>query len=227
MAYEDRFIHQTHQHKKPMAKVKLDLKGKNDGVLREFAEAHKAAMVGNANFPTPNPTPAVFDAALLAYTDKMDEIMAAEIALSTLRTQREDLRVGLETALNTRGSYVEAASGGDEAKILSAGFAVQAAGSATTSLIAPYNVAASLGDNEGEIDLTWNAIPKAKSYLVEVREHSDTAAPGTWAFAKVAPRSSASVGGLVTGRKYAFRIRAVGPNDIESPWSGEAISLAP
>lgn len=210
-----------------MAKVKLELRDKNDGVLREFAEAHKAAMVGNTNFPTPNPTPAAFDATLLAYTGKMDEIMAAEIALTTLRTQKDDLRVSLETALNTRGSYVEATSGGDEAKILSSGFAVQVPRSTTTSLDALINVAASLGDDEGEIDLTWNAVPKAKSYIVEMREHSDTAAPGSWQFAKVAPRSSASVGGLMTGKKYAFRIRAVGPNDIESPWSGEAVSLAP
>ncbi len=94
-----------------MAKVKLELRDKNDVVLREFAEAHKAAMTGNANYPTPNPTPAVYDAALLAYADKMDDITSAEIALSTLRTQKDDLRVSLETALNTRGSYVEATSG--------------------------------------------------------------------------------------------------------------------
>lgn len=210
-----------------MAEVKLELQAKNDTNLREFAEAHKAAMVGNPNYTTPNPTPAVYDAALLAYANKMDAIQAAEIALSTLRTQMDDLRSALDAALNTLGSYVETTSGGDEAKILSSGFGVQAPSTPTTSLDAPLNVAASLGDNEGEIDLSWNAVPKAKSCIVEVREHSDTAAPGAWQSAKVAPRSSASVSGLVTGKKYAFRIRAVGPNDIESPWRAEAISLAP
>jgi hypothetical protein len=36
------------------------------------------------------------------------------------------------------------------------------------------------GDNPGEIDLGCHAVPKAKSYLIEMREHSDITAPGAW-----------------------------------------------
>ena len=39
--------------------------------------------------------------------------------------------------------------------------------------------------------------------------------------------SAATVTGLVSGKKYAFRIRALGPNDLESPWSDEAVCMAP
>lgn len=31
----------------------------------------------------------------------------------------------------------------------------------------------------------------------------------------------------VSGKKYAFRIRALGPNDLESPRSDAAVCLAP
>lgn len=97
----------------------------------------------------------------------------------------------------------------------------------TTSMEKPYDVSATMGDNPGEIDLGCHAVPKAKSYLIEMRDHSDTAAPGPWVQVKVSGRSSATIKGLVSGSKYAFRIRALGPNDLESPWSDEAICMAP
>ena len=38
---------------------------------------------------------------------------------------------------------------------------------------------------------------------------------------------SATLTGLTSGTKYAFRIRVLGPNDLESPWSDEVICMAP
>ena len=210
-----------------MAKVKLDLQGKNDVQLRNFGTEHKAAMVGNANFTTPLPTPAVYDASLAAYGGKLDAITALEIELQTLRSQKDAMRVELEANLTARGSYVDLASGGDEAKILSSGFSVQAAATTTTSIATPVGVVATMGDNEGEIDLTCNAVAKARSYIIEMREHSETAAPGPWVQVKVVSRSSGTVSGLISGKKYAFRMRALGPNDLESPWSDETVCMAP
>lgn len=210
-----------------MPKVKLDLKNKDYVTLRDFAESHRDAMAGNANYPTPQPTVAVFDASLQAYSNKLDEITATEVALQTLRAERDDMREELEKNLNARSTYVDTASNGELAKILSAAFEVQAEGSPTTQMPKPEGISASMGDDEGEIDVSCHAVPKAKSYLIEIRDHSDTAAPGTWALAKISGRSSATITGLTSGKKYAFRIRAIGPNNLESPWSDEAISMAP
>jgi hypothetical protein len=33
--------------------------------------------------------------------------------------------------------------------------------------------------------------------------------------------------GFVPGKRYAFRIRALGPNELESPWSDEVSCMAP
>ena len=210
-----------------MAKVKLELQEKNHTALGEFGTAHKDAMAGNANFPTPSPTAAVYDASLAAYLAKSEEINALEIQLATARAQRDELRIVLEANLTARGAYVQEESGGEEAIILSAAFGVQATGSATTSMPKPENPAASMGDFEGEIDVQCSAVPKAKSYIYEMREHPDTAAPGPWSQAKIATRSSASINGLVPGKRYAFRIRALGPNELESPWSDEVTCMAP
>lgn len=210
-----------------MAKVKLELQSKNDESLRTFAQNHIVSIEGNPSYPTPDPTALIFDAKEAAYSAKLAEIAAVETSLKSLRAQKDELRVDLEAALNVRGGYVDDASGGDEAKILSAGFQVQSNGTATTSIAAPERVTPTMGDNDGEIDLAWNRVVKAKSFIIEMREHSDTSAPGPWVQVKVSTRSSATITGLVTGKKYAFRVRALGPNELESPWSPEVICLAP
>ncbi|MBN8457573.1 MAG: fibronectin type III domain-containing protein [Verrucomicrobia bacterium] len=60
-----------------------------------------------------------------------------------------------------------------------------------------------------------------------MRDYTETGPPADWHQAKVAARSSATLTGLVSGKKYAFRIRALGPNDLVSPWSDEAVCMAP
>jgi glutamate synthase domain-containing protein 2 len=210
-----------------MSKVKLDLQRKDHIQLSIFAKEHTAAMVGNINYINPVPSSAIFDAASDNYAEKQDKISATETILQTLRAERDGLRVSLEGNLNSRGIYVDEASGGDTAKILSAAFAIQADATPTTSMEKPYEVSATMGDNPGEIDLSCHAMPKAKSYLIERRDHSDTATPGVWVQVKVSTRSSATIPGLSSGAKHAFRIRALGPNDLESPWSDEAICMAP
>jgi hypothetical protein len=210
-----------------MAKVKLELRSKTDEQLRVFTANHIAAITGNPYYATPDPSAAVYDGAQGSFSDILDEIIALETELKAKRATRDDIRAQLEAATTARGAYVEKASGGDEAKILSAGFEVQATGSATTSLPAPTGLAATMGDNEGEVDLGCDALTKAKTYIFEMREHSDIAAPGPWAQVKISTRSSATVNGLVSGKKYAFRVRALGPNELESPWSAEVVCMAP
>ena len=183
--------------------------------------------MGNSNYTTPVPSATEFDAALTAFSQKLDEISAAEVAVQTLRAERDALRTALEENLIARGSYVDTASGGDLAKILSAAFEVQADATPTTSMEKPYDISATMGDNPGEIDLSCHAVPKTKSYIIEMRQHSDTAAPGPWTQVKISGRSSATLTGLTSGTKYAFRIRALGPNDLESPWSDEVTCMAP
>jgi hypothetical protein len=212
---------------KIMSKVKLDLQRKDSIQLRIFAKEHAAAMVENANYPIPVPSAEVFGAAFDSYAVKLDRISATETILQTLRAERDVLRVSLEGNLNSRGAYVDDVSRGDIAKILSAAFAVQADATPTTSMEKPYEVSATMGDNPGEIDLSCHAMPNAKSYLIERRDHSDTAMPGAWLQVKVSTRSTATIPGLISGTRHAFRIRALGPKDLESPWSDEAICMAP
>ena len=58
--------------------------------------------------------------------------------------------------------------------------------SAPTSINAPQGVIATMGDNPDEIDLSCNAVTN----IIEMREHSEIAAPGVWQMAKVDSRTN-------------------------------------
>ena len=94
-------------------------------------------------------------------------------------------------------------------------------------MAAPEYIAATMGDNPGEIDLSCHRVARAKAYIAESREHSDTAAPGPWHQAKLSGRNSMTITSPTSGQRYAFRLRTLGPHHLESPWSVEVICMSP
>jgi len=123
-------------------------------------------------------------------------------------------------------SYVEDTALGEPSLILSVGFQIRSAGTPTTNLPQPENLVATIGKNAGAVDLRCRAVKRAKSYIWEYREYLAGQPPGPWIQAKIGGRRSVTVTGLISGRQYAFRVRALGPNETESPWSDEAVSMA-
>lgn len=211
-----------------MVKIKLDLQKKTDEALRDFAAAHIEAMEDNtASFPEPDPSAEIFDTAFKNFRDSLAAITANETQHQSLLADRERHRKTLEEKLQARGGYIEKAAEGDEAKILSSGIQLKSAPTSISSLPAPEDVSATMGDSPGEIDLSCHRVPRAKTYVAEVREHSDTTAPGPWRPGKLSGRSSMTIPGLTSGQRYSLRLRVLGPHDIESPWSPEVICMAP
>lgn len=209
-----------------MAKVKLDLQNKRDAQLLSFAREHQTAMAGNPRYPDPKPEPAVLEAVVAEFAKQMAEVGNLETQLLTLKSSREVTRLSLERLLTERGNYVDSSSGGSETAILSAGFDTRAAAIPTTSLAAPEGLVTELGRNPGEIEVRCDPVPKAKAYVVSYRLQSGTA-DSEWQQGKMTTRSSTKVSGLVSGQRYSFRMRGLGANEIESPWSNESICMAP
>ena len=126
--------------------------------------------------------------------------------------------------LSQLASHVESVAGDDETMIMGAGMDVRSAQTTTTDLAAPESLAASAGDRDGEIDLHWDKVNKARSYVIERSPDPPTAT--SWSHADIATKSQATIGGLTTGAKYWFRVAAVGTNG-QSPWSDPATKVAP
>ncbi len=213
------------QPKTKMLKVKLELKERDDQELRIFAKGHRDAMVGNANFTTPDPTAAVFDPVLDAYSAALDAELAAGEALKTASRVKNEKRLLLEDQLRERGRYVEKTANGQESIITSAGFNARADATPTNEMPQVQNLKATMGDDTGEVDLGWDGNIKGKrGFLVEWREHTDTA---QWGGGKFVTASKCTIDGLTPGKVYAFRVRVLGPKELVGPWSDEAVKMSP
>ena len=218
-----RYDEVTPNPKKKMAKPKLELKKKTDAELGPYGESIVTAMTGNANFTTPTPALGAVTAKLASFNAAVADSVAKINAARLATVVRETERSALETLLTQLAGYVEAATAGDEAKILSAGMQVRSALAPVGPLPAPLNLNATAGDNEGHIDLTWQPVAGSSSYEVDCKLHTDAAA---WERVKSVTASKLTVEGLNPGALYTFRVRAIGSAGA-GPWSDEAVRRAP
>ena len=207
-----------------MPKVKLNIR--NLSPLEKVAKARQivTSLTGNASFTTPHPTLAQVttgaDDLESAYSDAQTARQAAQTKTSILR-DKEDV---LETLLRQIAAYIESVGGNDESTILSAGLDVRSAASPTIAPTPPTALTATDGDEEGEIDLTWDKVKGAKSYVIERSPDPPTAT--SWGHATVVLKSSATINGLTAGTRYWFRVAAV-LSSGQSGWSDPATKIAP
>ena len=84
---------------------------------------------------------------------------------------------------------------------------------------------ATAGDAEGHVDLAWNPVRRGlQNFLIELTE--DPAGLTGWRFAANSRKSSATLDGLTTGKRYWFRVTAEGAAG-PGPASNAATKVAP
>ena len=150
-----------------MSKVKLELDRKSATEVVELTKTIVKDMTGNASFATPVPALAAITTAQTNVSAALTDAEAArKIAQQKTAVVNQQLAI-LTTLLTQLGAYVDNICNGDEAKIRSAGMDIRSNGTPVGTLPKVTSVNASLGDNAGEIDLHWDRIPGAKSYVVE------------------------------------------------------------
>jgi hypothetical protein len=207
-----------------MPKVKLNLRGQSVPEKIQFGRNVIKAMTGNANFTQPAPTlvelGAAVDALEAANNDAQNTRQQAQAKTVVVGTKED----ALDKLLTRLGHYIEDTTGGDEAKIHSAGLDVQGDRAPVGPMPQVQNLIATTGDDEGEIDLAWDAVPGAASY--EVQRGTDPNQPGTWVAAASGTASKATLESLPSGTRLWFRVRAVGAAG-PGPWSDPAVKVVP
>jgi hypothetical protein len=205
-----------------MAKVKLELGKKNTSEKTALGIKVATNMTGNASFPSPNPTLDTLRTAIASMSAASEEVEATrkivQVKLSVLYQQESNFN----SVITQLGAYVDNVSNGDEAIILSAGMDVQKEKSSTSIPDKITSVNATSGDNAGEIDLSWDKISSAKSYVVEIAINTPVL---EWKHALVSTKSKAEVTGLTTGTLYQIRVAAVGSAG-QGPWSDPVVKMA-
>jgi hypothetical protein len=205
--------------KKMKAKVSLNLRSLDArGQLAKLQTAI-TKLTGNAALPNPNPSLIISQAAHDAAQAKLDLIDAKEQELVQLRLERDAAMEAAMDIYDQLGSFVENKSNGDPVIITGGGYDTVGERQPAPPVGQVMNLRLTHGDQEGWVDVAWNRIKSARSYMVELS--ADPLGPNTWQPNQIAPRSTCTIKGLTLGAKVWVRVRAVGG---ESPglWSDPA-----
>lgn len=208
-----------------MKKVKVGLDGASANQVADKGDLVSDRMGENATIYT-NPIPSVVD--LKGATNALRaEQLSHEALLAQLQASTVQVRTRAEAVkelLIELAAYVEKVADGDEEKILLSGFEV--AGS-TKAPVGPMpkveGLSATQGEAEGEIDLQWTPVRRGlRIYEIE----SAPEASGPWTYLEGATKSSITLTGLTSGKRYWFRVKATGTSGSGAP-SESVTRMAP
>ncbi|HJQ34454.1 MAG TPA: fibronectin type III domain-containing protein [Pyrinomonadaceae bacterium] len=208
-----------------MAKIKLNFRQLS--IPEKIARARQilAAMTGNPHFPHPLPD---LDDLRVNINELEGRLTAAQAARLEAKHRTAELAQGednVDGLVSQLVAYVESVAGDDESVIYSAGLEVRGPNTpASSASDAPASMATTAGDHDGEIELSWDAVRNARSYVIE--RSLDPPTETSWAHAAVSTRSSTTIQGLNSGTRYWFRVAAVTASG-QSPWSNPATKIAP
>jgi hypothetical protein len=178
----------------------------------------------NANFPDPHPPLTEVRVAVDELEEAFGRVQSAKSEVTTRVGAQENAEKKLDQVLTRLSNYVESIAGRDDTLISSAGMEIRGSRSAATIPTAPQGLAAAPGEHDGEIILSWKAISNAYSYIIE--SSFDPATAASWTFVGIATAASKAVANLTSGKRYWFRVKAVGAAG-ESGWSEHASKVVP
>lgn len=206
-----------------MLKAKRSLRGLSARERVQKSDNHIRQLTDNSNFPASStwlpPYQAAHDELNAAILDCAVQLSAYRAAVIRVRqaTARWDKEHGLLV------SRVEVESGGDPVKLQSGGFQLHDKRSVAHRLTAPQSLSATFGDRPGCVDLAWDPLPGARSYIVQF---CTDIGKGNWQQALISTKSSCIVKGLVSGANYWFRVAGLNSAG-EGVFSDPALKMSP
>jgi hypothetical protein len=166
----------------------------------------------------------VFAAPPVPMTDflsQIDELEAAQISTynggkgaTIVRNQKKVL---VKTTLQRLSWYVNGISMGDEAVMNLAGMVAAVRGPRRYDSIAQPKKLAGFSPYTGTAKLRWEVISNAKTYSTEYCP--DPITDNGWKTGFYGSGANAEISGLESGKKYWFRVRALGSAGMMSDWS--------
>jgi hypothetical protein len=181
-------------------------------------------MTGNSHFTTPNPTLTAIGLAADFLEQAESEVQAARQEAKAKTTTRNNKMDDLDRLMTQAVGYVTAVSGGNEEIIQSAGMDLRATPGTSTAPSLPAALSATAGDLDGAIDLSWDPVVGAASYVIEMSPDPPTAT--SWNHKGVSTKSTFTVAGLTSGTRLWFRVAAVNANG-QGPWTDPATKIVP
>jgi hypothetical protein len=210
-----------------MARIKLNLRSLSIPEKLARAQQIVTALTGNLNFTSPHPPLAQVTAAIEDLEAAANAAQAARQEAKARTAAQNAKDEALDQTLTQLVAYVESVAGSNEELIMSAGLDVRGASGPTHSASTPsvsISLTATAGDHDGEIDLSWDTVRGARSYVVQ--RSPDPPSESTWTHSGVSTRSRTTVEGLNSGTRYWFRVAAI-TSSGQSAWSNPVVKIAP
>jgi hypothetical protein len=207
-----------------MALIKLNFARLSVPEKIALARRIVTALTGNTHFTTPQPSLATITAAINDLEQAESEAQAARQQAKLKTTTRNNKEDDLGQLMTQSVGYVTAIAGGDEEIIQSAGMAVRAVTRPAIPPGQPAALSATAGDFDGTMDLSWDPVVEAASYIIE--RSPDPVTATSWTHLGVSTKSTFTAAHLQTGTRVWFRVAAVNPNG-QSPWSDPATKIVP
>ncbi|MCH2215525.1 MAG: fibronectin type III domain-containing protein [Flavobacteriales bacterium] len=205
-----------------MLKVKIGLRGLNPNEKVEKAQRVASGMS---------------ESTVYSKNRKLiEELISAQIALSKAIEMAEygDRRAiaarnlcvkNLDAKLRQAASYVEAFSNGNREEVEKSGFELRKRNNQPKPLANPDNFRIKRTDNEGELILSWSPVKNSKNYLVQSCTN-ESEKDRNWMTISYSTKSRCLVDNLEPGKRYYFRVLAIGAGGIGPPSTTESIMAA-
>lgn len=190
--------------------TQAQLKVKADHIIDE--------MTDNPHFPTPSPTLEVLTTASANYGNALEKAQNGNKEDTVLKNNAKEELIAL---LKQMANYVQMASAGNEAIILSSGFNVNKKPSLIGPLPKATNLKVSMAPNRGSVLLSCKVIKKARVYVFEYT-HAPVNNDSVWTKA-VSTKHNTQIDGLNSGQQYVFRV-AGAASDPTRNWSDQISS---
>ena len=205
-------------HVRPLA----GFKNLADQQLVTTASAVVKEMTDNANFPNPP----VDLKALATAVDDLSAAVAAQVQGGTASTaHKQNKRATVVDLLVKLAHYVHDNCGNNPAVVLSSGFQLAGTNRAKSPLSKPVIISIDAGKST-ELVLKLSPVTNARIFDVEFAPLGANNTPGDWKDAGLFTNSrSITVGDLVPGTTYLFRVRAAGTTGY-SDWSDPVAHMA-
>jgi len=208
-----------------MIKPKLELDKLTDADLLTLAVGIKNAMTTNAaEFPASAASVTALGTSVTAFGASRQAAEDGKTAQQALVDAKDADRATVEEKLRTLAGQVNEAAKGDVNIIHDAGMAASSE-RAPISMTQVLNLVATAGDHGGEVELMWEPVYGAKTYVVQ--KCADPMTEGNWQQVDLCTKSKFTVPGLTPGTKYWFRVAAKGADPGLGAWSDPAQKMSP
>jgi hypothetical protein len=205
-----------------MSKPKLELQKLTIAELIQRSREILSKMTGNATYPTPNPPLLDISAVTTAVEGLLNEAQNAKLEWIDKVNQLNSEVADLQQKLTLLANYVFNTSSGNAEKIMSAGMEI-ASKPGTAPVPAQVIIQTISEVGAGKLELKWKKVPYTKTYAVQMTTNPDD--PSKWTNLQSVTKTKYIAGGLTSGTKYWFRVRAVGSAG-EGEWSDMFVKYA-